>query len=338
MKFYKIFSAIILLTFLGACQSEALIESSQKEPSQPLNKLTVRASLPNDNETRAQIEWGNISHEDGEKFMWNDDDEIHLHNLSRMEEPTTFNIENINGKNADFYATKEFNVFKGDTIVAIYGQTSRKYSPEATTDNLIFDSQKIITIYNGTEAGKPQMIVSNPNDESLSFLQDNIFMYSVVVVKENNIIPELSFNHLSAIMRVTLHNETGDEIYPTKIEFKYPNTDTFFNTTFYFSVISDENGSFKLKTYDSKDFYKDNAPYTDNIGTTINGKEGTADIGESIKDGESYELYLSTVPRIDNDRTGDNFSIHLIENHKTETPYTITIDNFNKVIEAGKRY
>ncbi|MDE5585911.1 MAG: hypothetical protein K2I92_06160, partial [Muribaculaceae bacterium] len=113
---------------------------------------------------------------------------------------------------------------------------------------------------------------------------------------------------------------------------------SFFNTTLYCSVETDENNEFYLKVYDTNEFYNGSKPYTNEIGTTINGKIGTEDGGESIPNGESYELYLSTVPRIGNDSFGDKITIDIIENHHTETPYSITISNFNRVIEPGKRY
>ena len=93
-----------------------------------------------------------------------------------------------------------------------------------------------------------------------------------------------------------------------------------------------------LKVYTEYEFFKGSDPYTDNIGTTINGKSGTKDIGDSIAPGKTYDLYLSTVPRIANDRTGTSLTIDLIKKHQTNHPYRITLDGFNKAIEAGKRY
>ena len=44
------------------------------------------------------------------------------------------------------------------------------------------------------------------------------------------------------------------------------------------------------------------------------------------------------MPRIENDRKGDQLIIDLIKKHDTDHPYRITLDNFKTIIEAGKRY
>lgn len=237
------------------------------------------------------------------------------------------------GKRAEFESVESvdstFKVEEGDVILTMYGETLRKYN----SDSITLDARNIFTYVVGTEANKPQIIVKNPNDSSLCYMADNLKMYDMVTVVKDDEIPDLHFKHLSALMRVTLRNETGGYLYPTKLEFKYPETKSFFNTTMYFSVDSDT-----LKVYDNGEFYNGSAVYTDNVGTTINTKTGTDDAGDSIANGESYELYLSTVPRMGNDKKGDSLEIHIIAKHDTNNPYSITIPNFKTAIEAGKRY
>ncbi len=348
----RYFTLLPLLAVLCACQSEM-----PQENVTPSRVLTVRAMLPgsedtrgyitfgdSENKTRAQITYGN---EDRNKeiFMWDmkgyggltQNDYIALYNVSRFSqnpyEGTQLDVIKIDGRNAIFEsASTDVEIKAGDILFVNYGATGIKYGP----DSIHYDDRNIISMVVGTEANKPQYIVKNPNDSSLAYMHDNLRMYDIVKVVEDDSIPNLHFEHLSAILRVSLTNQTGKYIYPTKLEFKYPGTEAFFNTTLYCSV--DTTLSSGLNIYTDKDIYKGSEPYTDNIGSTINGKDGNKDIGDSIAPGQTYELYLSTVPRIENDRKGDHLIIDLIKKHDTDHPYRITLDNFKTIIEAGKRY
>lgn len=367
MNFYKIFLAVITLSVLYGCQSEAPVEISQHQPT-----ITIKAFFPDENETRAHILYGYGDPENRSKevFVWDEKDELFLYNISRLKEypiEACCPLESKNGKSAVFkfvpsdcgHATT-FGINKGDTILAFFGETTRRCKQDTEGKDIydkelggwLYDERKIATIGLGTEGNKPQYIEKNPDHETtLSYMKDNLKMYDIVIAEDDGTIPDLHFKHLSAIMRVTLHNETGHDLYLTKIEFKYPTKSptaiegdsidrnpSFFATTLYCSVETNEIYEQYLKVYETYEFFNGSKPYTENIGTTINGKEGVADSGESIKNGESYELYLSTVPRIGNDSYGDKISLHLIENHDTDNPYEITISNFNRVIEPGKRY
>lgn len=333
-----------MLPLLCACQSESYQKSFSHNAL-----LKVGAYLPNSNDTRAQIKYGSGVEETGETFMWNLGDEIFLFNLSNLKDnpkEAVYCINNLNDsdrKNAEFefdgdslagHATDPLSVKKGDIIIAANGELLRYQ------DGVTVNGKDVFTMSLGTEANKPQWIIENLDDkssldESLSFMKYNLRMYDIVTAVEDGKIPDLHFKHLSALLRVTLRNATGDDLYFTKIEFKYPGTESFFNTTMIFSVVNDDS----LKVYDDGEFYKETDKiYTDKIGTTVSGKIGTADAGGSIRNGESYELYASTVPRIGNAQKGDSFEIHLTRKHDTDNPYSITLHNFDTVIEAGKRY
>ncbi len=332
-----------MLLLLCACQSD-----SYQEVVQPQRVTTIKASISNSNQTRAQVKYGTGQEQEREIFMWNQKDVIYLFNLSNLNKDTKITkydikeLDDSNRKSAEFtffepedeydrqmYATEPLSVNAGDMILAVYGEVSRY------KEGWIEEYENVFTYGVGTEENKPQYIVENPDDESLSNMKDNLKMYDVVKADDDGQIPDLHFKHLSALMRVTLRNETGKDLYLTKLEFNYPGTEAFFNTTMYFSV----NDDMTLKVYEDEEFFGSNSnPYTDNIGSTINGKNGTTDIGDVIRNGESYELYLSTVPRIGNNRKGDEFTIHIIENHDTDNPYAITFNDFDTVIEAGRRY
>lgn len=342
----KILAALLLMQWAYSCVSDSPAETTTSaETGAPKHPITVKAHLPSTVESRAQIKY-NCQDTTREIFMWTHKAYMTVFNITRLSEnPEGLELETteekIHGNIAEFESLKDypyFNVKAGDIIFANLSETKRKYDP----DSIDFDKRNIFTIGVGTEENKPQYIVKNPVDSSLSHMKDNLKMYDIVIAEKDGEIPELHFKHLSALMRITLRNATGKDIYPTKLEFKYPSVtgiESFFNTTLYCSVTGDNPDNFGLKVYDDKiEFYGGSEPYTANIGTTINGKNGTADAGESILDGESYELYLSTVPRINNDSYGNSLTIHLIANHDTDHPYAITLDGFNEVITAGKRY
>lgn len=360
-KIHNIFATLTMLTLFSACQSDTLVDNSLPDSPQTVSKLTVRASMPGEAESRAHIVYGYGTHgtDSEELFRWfmkgdggitdRESDFITLFNLSKLDEcPNGVELEitAVNGQTATFESTSfepSFRYEAGDTVCAFLGETLRKFNADAT-----YDARNIFTIALGTESNKPQYIEKEPDMETtLAFMSDNLKMYDIAIVETADSIPDLHFKHLSAIFRVTLHNESGHDIYPTKIEVNYPTTSqsavegdpvdrnpSFFNTAIYLSVEPD----CSLKVYDTDDFFHGSKPYTYDFGTTINGKDGTADAGESIPDGSSYELYLSSVPRIGNDSKGDSISIHLIENHVTANPFVLTLNGFDTLIEAGKRY
>lgn len=344
MDIRRFLIALPLLPILCSCQSEA----PQENPT-PNRVLTIRGTLPGSDETRsyisfgnpeqdtrAQITYGNRDHNE-EIFMWNDKDWVTVFNVSRLSEcPDGVELEttHIDGRTATFESPSfnpDFQIKAGDLIFVNYYETKRKL-----IDDVYYDDRDIFTIGVGTEENKPQYIVQNPQDSCLSYMKANLKMYDIVTAVEDNKIPDIHFKHLSAILRVSLRNETGKYIYPTKLEFKYPGTESFFNTTLYCSV--DTTLSSGLKVYTENEFFNGSEPYTDNIGTTINGKQGTLDIGDSIAPGQTYDLYLTTVPRINNEQVGKSLTIDLIKRHDTDHPYTITLEGFNVPIQAGKRY
>lgn len=337
MKINKLWAAL-LLPLMCACQSEAPL-ASESAP----RKLKITASLPDSPQSRAQITYGNTDREKGEIFKWNEKDYIQVFNISRLDEcplGVQLEITKIEDTRAEFESIADYpelKVYAGDILFVNYGVTERKYKPDAT-----FDDRNIFTLYLGTEANKPQMISENPNDQNLEYMKDNLKMYDIVKVEQDEVVPELHFKHLSAIVRVTLRNATGKYIYPTKLEFEYPSVtgvESFYNVTFYCGVIGNESEGYKLRDFVTDDLYTNGSKaYTNSVSTTINGKNITADIGDSIPDGKSYELYLTPVPRIENDSYGNSVTISLIKQHDTDHPYSITLDGFDKVIEAGKRY
>ena len=347
-KITRLLAALLLGQLVYSCAADSPIDTDTPTESNTPHPITVKASLPSEAESRAQITYANQD-TTREVFMWNDEDEINIINITKISE-NPFGILYVPSSSSGHVApltprsdqvNLNLNVESGDTILAIYGEINR-FTHKDDNGKTYYDERRIFMIGLGTEGNKPQYIVENPDDSSLAYMKDNLKMYDIVIAEKDGEVPDLHFKHLSAIMRVTLHNATGKDLYPTKLEFKYPSVtdkESFLNTALYCSVTDENPDNLGLKAYDDKtEFYGGSEPYTANIGTTINGKEETTDIGEPIPAGESYELYFSTVPRINNDSYGESLTIHLIASHDTDNPYAITLDGFNEVITEGKRY
>lgn len=355
MTLRECFTVLPFFAIFCACQTDA-----PKVNVAPKRIITVRATLPDSNNTRsyitygdsekstrAQITYGN-SNPLYEIFMWDkagyggltQNDYIALYNVTRLSQcqPEGIQLDVIDtvGRTAIFESVSEVDPsveFKaGDLVFVNYGATRiRQINNEGA-----YDERKIFTIDVGTESNKPQIIVTDPDNSSLAYMHHNLRLYDIVTVVEEDSIPDLHFKHLSAIFRITLDNQTGKDLYPTKLDIKYPETESFFNTTLYCSI--DTTLSSGLHIYTDDELFKGSEPYTDNIGTTINNKDGTEDAGEVIKSGQTYELYLSTVPKIGNTAKGNKLIIDLIVSHDTDHPYRITLDNFDTTIKAGNRY
>lgn len=373
-----ILAALFLMPILYSCQSDFVQENLPISPEETAvaKKISVKAFIPDSESTRAQITYGNQD-ENKENFKWNLNDEINIINYSKFFEKlygVKVEVERIsnNGKSAEFSSidSKDLNIEIGDTILVIYGEINSIQGDRDTNGELHWDPRKIFKMGVGTEGNKPQYLINNPKngkaelDDSLSYMRHNLKMYDFFTADKDDVIPDIHFKHLSSILRITLHNNTDSALYPTKLEFKYycdeNNRDNniriskptgnpiecFLNTFLYCSIKHDEENGSRLVAYDTDDFFHGSAPYTASIGTTINGKNGTRDIGDSIISGQSYDLYLSTVPRLGNNLQGNKWYIDLIVRHDTDHPYSIILDpetlgikeDLLPVIEPGKRY
>lgn len=203
--------ALMLLPMLCACQAddiEGIQEEIPETPTVEVEPVTIKASLPGGDKSRAQVKYGNQDVEAGEFFMWNEDDVIKIYNYTQNDESgTVFNIGNINGKNADFTTKDGFTANPGDILFAAYGEIKYdKSKDDFIIDNNTCDKQK--------KTGKY-------DDSELKHLQGALKMYDIVKVGDDGKIPELHFKHLSALMRITLHNHQSSELNLKNIYFDY---------------------------------------------------------------------------------------------------------------------
>lgn len=356
-----------LLLALFACQSEISQESNV-----PKRVFTVTASLPAPDNTRAVISYGN-QNPDKEVFEWTDDDCITLFNITKFADFHAHNtapllmINNINGIKAEFEfdpstaaqkadGEKFFSIMEpGDVIFAILGAAGSA-DPDTEYDN---DFGNGISCYMGSN-WYSQNIVENPKDTSfygLYHVHKMMRMYDIVEVKEKGVVPDLHFKHLSAIMRVTLRNETGSPLFTksSDLVFSYNTGDdcAFIYGFSYFSVVKgdDADGYYLKENFKApeKRHPLNPIPPQKTVTHTYRAihKVNMSSSGVPLKNGETYDLYAVVAPRIGYKLTGSEGLDIELYNNGAETAYgvyedcekySIKIEDFNMPIEAGKRY
>lgn len=256
----------MLLPLLCACGTDVIeelpdtpmenpVEDGEETPD--VERLVIRAALPGEDKSRAQVQYGNQNIAAGEFFMWNEDDKITVINMTSGEK-ASFSISKIEGNTAEFTMNsgETLNANKGTTLVAFYGDADLNTS----RDHLIFTPQS-----------SQQVKTATPSDEDLRHLQKSLMMVAPpVTVTESDKIPDLHFEHLSSLFRVTVNNRQATELTLNKVCFTY---DEIFAKSVTYSLdneISPLNYSECAKTWES-----------------------TLDSSIKLKPGESYDLFFA---------------------------------------------
>ncbi len=363
MKKNTFLSILLLSTTLCACQSE---DPKEQDKSLSKEEFCVRATLPETVTTRALLEYGHDDEKE-EIFEWTKQDYISIINISQFEELHTkagevlMVIKNIDGIKADFVpdyiddddeaAGKHFfEVTKpGDTILAIFGVANPADLAEA-----VEGTTNLISYFAGSNWTAQKIVDSPTTYNALTHVHDMMRMYDIVKVDENGKIPELHFKHLNAIIRITLQNQTGVPLFGKMSEVVFSTSpddiDTFIYGFSYCSVETNDVGESYLK----ENFKKiperhplnptapDTTQYVLPMTSHIINRYG----GATLNDGDTYELYAIVSPRIGHSDVSDKFTIDLYDGvesgfyagYEDASKYTISIDNFNRAIEPGKRY
>ncbi len=358
-----LFGAVMVLV---GCQSE-----KEQEELAPKRVITVKASLPGSTESRATVTYGYYEDRSKEVFTWSNTDYITVFNITRFRDMYSINSENsentsgdetkmlyldiakIDGKNAEFQTPSEYDadypIRKGDVLFIILGAATPANPDIARvkTDNLISYLAVI------SDARASQKIVPNPetNPSALSHLNDQLRMYAIVTVEEDDVIPDFTFTHLSAIMRVTLRNETGKPLFDknSDIVFSYPTGDNcaFIYGFSYVCVAQNDAGEYYLM-----ENFK--APIESNP-TTIHTYQATHKINYStassgprvpLENGDTYEFYAIVAPTVGEQPIGKELIIDLYDGTASSygvpgydcEKYSITIDDFGRAIAPGKRF
>ncbi len=344
MKIKTIAITIPMVMTLWSCQSD-----SPQENQSSKKVLSVKASLPDSDATRAIIKYGDYEDPSREELLWvqelqykdrNESDYIKLFNITRFSEthydkkitPYLY-LTDISGKTATFESLKnseysEFPVKAGDILLAVQG-----FADPANKKDVAEGSTNVIS-YEAASSLYDQKIVNDPTSfTALSHMYFMLHMYDIVKVEEDDVIPDLHFKHFNAIIRVTLQNKTGQPLFtgPSDMVFTTSSNDmTAFIYGFnYFSVVGNESDGYYLQENFKTDPPKHPLNPIDPPKTTVLSHKTTHKINYMggnnlpLNNGETYEFYAVVTPRI-GQRIGN-----------TETIDKLTIDVFNNGAESS---
>ncbi len=304
-----------------------------------------------------------------------DRDYITLFNLSKFSEyhqskvaPVMY-LDSIIGKRAEFAFDPENDeessniaLFQklmkpGDTILAVVCEAhSANLADCAPEYSNVISYQAGSYLYD-------QIIVDNPTTATaMKHVHMMMRMYDVVKVDEKGNIPDLHFKHFSSIFRVTLQNKTGKPLFNDVSEIVFTahskERSAFIYGFNYFAVVGNENDGFHLEE-NFKETPKRHPLNPTKPDTTIMvSHKATHKINEinrvklPLNDGKTYEFYAVVTPRIGGPKYSpevvDSLTIDVFSNGaesayyspevKSPDRYTITIKDFNRKIEPGKRY
>ncbi len=358
-----------LLALLFACQSE-----EYNDAPKPMPRMTVKATLPSPAATRAYITYDHTDQE-VELLQWcsegEDKDYIVLFNITQFADyhmkysaPMMFiDPESINGLNANFIYNPDrdeeaadnerFEAIKkpGDLILAVLGGAAASNLDEIEGEENWLACFLGSTFYD-------QKIYADPRNDTISPLahvNKMLRMYAFAKVGEDGKISDLNFKHMSSIFRVSLHNETGRPLFtgPTDLTFEYPTAPNDSCFIFGFSKFcvagNDIDGYYLKEKFKAPEERHPLNPTPPDTVTYVTRKV-THKVNEKsqkavLESGKSYELYSVVTPRLGNQSKGDKFTINLytgVESgygvYDDVEKYSITINDFNKVIEPGLRY
>ncbi len=322
----------------------------------------VTASLPGSDDTPARIEYGYYDDPEKEVVKWIDEDYITVLNVTKFEEfhlketaPTLMiDMQKTVGSKAKFVSdpitdeeAKRNELFfsmieQGDIILAFLGQCVAAQLSEGVEGSVNVFSYQTASVYDY------QTIISEPEknqNSALNHMHNMMHMYDIVKVEEDGVIPDLHFKHLSAIIRITLRNETGGPLFtePSEINFTYPTGDdcSFTYAISRFSVLGDEETGYYLK----ENLKQNETNFISNDCSHFVNHNQNSRI--PLPSGETYELYAVIPPRIGNQLKGDTFFIDIYDSGAKSgygkegydiVKYSIEIPDFNIPIEPGKRY
>lgn len=365
MKIKLIALAIPMMVALWSCQSD-----SPQDIQSPKKVLTVNASLPGSDNTRAIIKYGDYEDSSREELIWVKDipyldrtmsDYIKLFNISHFtdnhygsKETPYLEITDISGKKATFASLTEypdFSVKAGDILLAVQG-----FADPANKDLVAEGSTNVIS-YQASSALYDQKIVKEPT--TLTAMSHMFFMqhmYDIVKVEKDNVIPDLHFKHFNAIIRVTLQNKTGKQLFDkyTELVFTTSSADgsSFLYGFNYFSVVGNDEDGYRLqenfketpKRHPLCPIPPEETVYLSNKTSHFINKSENNRI--PLENDSTYELYVVVTPRVGYSENFEKFTIDLYDgvessfyaDHEDVNKYTITIDDFNRAIEPGKRY
>ncbi len=306
-----------------------------------------------------------------------DRDYITLFNLSKFSKyhqskiaPVMF-LDKIIGKRAEFVFDPEndeessnIQLFQelmepGDSILAVVCEA---HSAKLEDCDSVYSN--VISYQAGSYLYDQKIVEKPTTGTAMKHVHMMMRMYDVVKVDDKGNIPDFHFKHFSSIFRVTLQNKTGKPLFSNVSEMvftAYSKSMTAFIYGFnYFAVVGNENGGFHLEENFKETPKRHPLNPTKPDTTVVHSHKAVHKINEKsalklpLNAGQTYEFYAVVTPRIGGPKftpeVVDSLTIDVFNggaesayystdpNIRTPDRYTITIDNFNRKIEPGKRY
>ncbi len=347
MKKLHILFAALCLVLAGACSSDDILEQTPETPETPDTpqakgqRITIRASVDDAMGTKAGVYEGNLDYDAGERFYWNDNDQIKLFFVKLGEDekeipevadnlPTSyFTATNASGNTADF---------TGNIPAGLDG-----------TYNIYACSHKVEQInmigFLGSSLQQDQKQMGKSSKQL--YADGNMELWGRAVkgveIKDGKLVgktPELSYEmvQLNAMLRFTISN-TMDQAMTVKsvsITTKDAGGGNCFDFLNYYAYLSYSPNNEAWSSF-----------YTNTWSTmslTIDQNEGEAMIGEGI----AFDAYMCVLPSNGVLAADASFVVDVLLEDADGTLYlrqgTITegIDGFdflyNGGLQGGMRY
>ena len=310
-----------------ACQNQDMLP----EEPQAGKAGAIVATIGEQAQTRAQVQYGNPDETKGELFMWNESDWLDLYDLqddATVDSSYGYLIsnsydENTPSNSATFDPRGSYPYTNGHNMIAFKGRcTSKSISNSILTLNYLY-----------VDDANTQKSSDTPGHADVSHLKDYLPMYAIATVS-NGAIPSLSFRHLSSMFRYSLTNKTSSDVKIKKV--------TVTMTNKHFIMITDmtitETGEVAITDKGMED-----------SSLTLNFKDASNHPYTTIAKDATYDGYTIFMP--DKNITfgvGETLSFTVTTTdgttETTSNPITLdasriaTANNGTQFFEMGKRY
>lgn len=312
------------LALLGACAQidDYTIDKGDLQGK----KITIKASVEDPTiTTRAGIVEGNLDYNGGEKFYWNEGDEIRLYFVGTAGiSSSVFQAENVDGSSADFTGTIPSDLNGEYTIYA--AKDLEQDNPTSTRLTMAFPREQ-------TQTGASTKGILLP---MLSVPIGNVVIKGGVL--DNGISLDFSLKQLNTLLRFTFENNASQALTIEKIVISVEDEEGVPVAVFANEASVDMNASTPIN------WSNINAALSYDQLTLVVGQNGQE---ATIEEGDKFDAYLSLLP-LEGFAAGNNFVIEVTFKGEDGNNYRrkgeITVSNSGDFaflatgMEATRRY
>ena len=300
-------AALLLPLAFGACQNDDITTDDTPADDAP---LTVRATIGNPPQSRAQVKWGNGDTDAGEIFMWNKGDAFKVFDMGvDYLDLTTFTIS-PDYDEANPSASAEFTCPAGTTFDSRAMLAAFYCNVTPTTD-----AYGDLTFTYHRPAAWTQTQTATPGHADLAHLKDALWMYDIRSTDEQGKPGAFEFSHFSSLIRITVTNTTDAAKEIKRVECNYGNP-----------VVIDQTGINKSSVFDNTSKIS-----ASTIDLHADNGNGYATIGAK----GSYDIFIPEIF----DRQAKAKSMTITLTYSDDTRQSVTIAGFtDQLFKAGYRY